>query len=54
VSTAAISLAWLLTKPNVVAPVASATNAKQVFELTQAVRVQLTRLQVLDLDRASA
>ncbi|MDY0890720.1 aldo/keto reductase [Frigoribacterium sp. CFBP9030] len=54
VSTAAISLAWLLTKPNVVAPVASATNAKQVYELAQAVRVQLTRLQVLDLDRVSA
>lgn len=54
VSTAAISLAWLLTKPNVVAPVASATNAKQVVELAQAARVQLTRLQVLDLDRVSA
>ena len=38
----------------VVAPVASATNAKQVYELAQAARVQLTRNQVLDLDRASA
>jgi aryl-alcohol dehydrogenase-like predicted oxidoreductase len=54
VSSAAIALAWLLAKPNVVAPVASATNAKQVYELAQAARVQLTRNQVLDLDRASA
>ncbi|WP_423923667.1 aldo/keto reductase [Frigoribacterium sp. 2-23] len=54
VSTGAVALAWLLTKPNVVAPVASATNAKQVFELAQAARVQLTRLQVLELDRLSA
>jgi aryl-alcohol dehydrogenase-like predicted oxidoreductase len=54
VSTAAVSLAWLLAKPNVVAPVASATNAKQVVELAQAARVKLTRTQVLELDRASA
>ena len=54
VSTAAVSLAWLLAKPNVVAPVASATNAKQVVELAQAARVKLTRTQVLELDRVSA
>jgi aryl-alcohol dehydrogenase-like predicted oxidoreductase len=54
VSTAAVALAWLLAKPNVVAPVASATNAKQVVELAQAARVKLTRTQVLELDRVSA
>jgi len=54
VSTAAVALAWLLAKPNVVAPVASATTAEQVVQLAQAARVQLTRTQVLDLDRASS
>jgi aryl-alcohol dehydrogenase-like predicted oxidoreductase len=54
VSPAAISLAWLLAKPNVVAPVASATSAAQVAELAQAAQVRLTRTQVLELDRASA
>jgi aryl-alcohol dehydrogenase-like predicted oxidoreductase len=54
VSTAAVALAWLLAKPHVVAPVASATNAKQVVELAQAATVKLTRTQVLELDRVSA
>lgn len=54
VAPAAVALAWLLAKPNVVAPVASATSPEQVVELAQAARVQLTRTQVLDLDRASA
>jgi aryl-alcohol dehydrogenase-like predicted oxidoreductase len=53
-SVASIALAWLLTKPNVVAPVASASRPEQVLDLTAAASVQLTRHQVADLDRVSA
>ncbi|CAN5502655.1 aldo/keto reductase [soil metagenome] len=51
---ASVALAWLLTKPNVVAPVASASRSEQVHELMAAARLQLTRHQVADLDRVSA
>lgn len=51
---ASVSLAWLLTKPNVVAPVASASRPAQVADLVAAPRLQLTRHQVADLDRVSA
>jgi len=53
-SVATIALAWLLTKPHVVAPVVSASAAEQVVDLTAAATVQLTRHQVAQLDRASA
>ena len=51
---AAVALAWLLAKPNVVAPVASATSPGQVVELAEAARVQLTRHEVAGLDRVSS
>lgn len=50
---ASVSLAWLLTKPNVVAPVASASRPAQVADLVGAARIQLTRHQVAELDRVS-
>ena len=53
-SVASVALAWLLTKPNVVAPVASASSADQVEELALSTRLQLTRQQVAELDRVSA
>jgi aryl-alcohol dehydrogenase-like predicted oxidoreductase len=53
-SLASVSLAWLLTKPHVVAPVVSASTADQVLDLTAATSLQLTRHQVAQLDRASA
>jgi aryl-alcohol dehydrogenase-like predicted oxidoreductase len=53
-SVATISLAWLLSKPNVVAPVVSASSPEQVDELTIAARIRLTRHQIADLDRVSA
>jgi len=49
-----IALAWLLTKPFVVAPVASASHADQVAQLTDSATIALTRAQVADLDRVSA
>jgi aryl-alcohol dehydrogenase-like predicted oxidoreductase len=54
VPVATIALAWLLMKPHVVAPVASASHPDQVADLTAAVRVPLTRAQVAELDRVSA
>lgn len=51
---ATIALAWLLSKPNVVAPVVSASGADQVFDLVAAAGVCLTRSQIMTLDRASA
>jgi aryl-alcohol dehydrogenase-like predicted oxidoreductase len=53
-SVASIALAWLLTKPNVVAPVVSASRPEQVGELVAAAGIPLTRHQLADLDRASA
>ncbi|MCU1506448.1 MAG: aldo/keto reductase [Microbacteriaceae bacterium] len=53
-SVASIALAWLLTKPNVVAPVVSASSPRQVADLVGAVTVQLTRHQVAELDRVSS
>jgi len=53
-SVATIALAWLLNKPGVVAPVVSASTATQVPDLLAAARVQLTRHQSAELDRASA
>jgi aryl-alcohol dehydrogenase-like predicted oxidoreductase len=53
-SVASVALAWLLTKPNVVAPVVSASHPEQVFDLTAAAHLSLTRHQVADLDRVSA
>lgn len=54
VAPATIALAWLLAKPLVVAPVASASSPAQVDELMAAAHVQLTRHQLSDLDRVSA
>lgn len=51
---ASVALAWLLSKPNVVAPVVSASSAQQIPDLTAAVTLQLTRHQVADLDRVSS
>jgi aryl-alcohol dehydrogenase-like predicted oxidoreductase len=50
----AVAVAWLLTKPNVVAPVVSASNAKQVSELMKATKIQLSRHDVAELNRVSA
>jgi aryl-alcohol dehydrogenase-like predicted oxidoreductase len=50
---ATIALAWLLSKPNVVAPVVSASAADQVFDLVAAVDIALSRSQLTRLDRAS-
>ena len=53
-SVATIALAWLLSKPGVVAPVVSASRPEQLFDLMAAADVALTRHEVAQLDRVSA
>lgn len=48
-----IALAWLLTRPAVAAPIASATNLDQLRDLTRAVHVKLDQKDVELLDQAS-
>ncbi|MGW9167990.1 aldo/keto reductase [Agromyces sp. NPDC055658] len=54
VQPATIALAWLLAKPTVAAPVASATRPEQVEALLAAAGIELTRSELVELDRASA
>lgn len=49
----AVAIAWLLTRPNVTAPIVSVSGPSQVDEAMAAVRVQLTRQQASELDRLS-
>ncbi len=53
VSAATAALAWLLAKPNITAPVTSASRPDQIDDLMAAATVQLTRGQVRELDRVS-
>lgn len=54
VEPATVAIAWLLAKPTVVAPVASATTPDQVEALVVAASVDLQRSEIVELDRASA
>jgi aryl-alcohol dehydrogenase-like predicted oxidoreductase len=50
---AQVSLAWLLAKPAVTAPIASATSDAQIEELVKAVSLKLSPAEVQALDAAS-
>jgi aryl-alcohol dehydrogenase-like predicted oxidoreductase len=49
-----IALAWLLARPSITAPIASATNVAQLQDLIKATELQLTEGDILLLDKASA
>ena len=49
-----VALAWLIAKPTIAAPIASATNLDQLAELTAAPAVRLSAEDVAELDAASA
>lgn len=51
---ASISLAWLLSRPNILAPIASATSVEQLDDLFAAADLQLTPEQLSELSLASA
>jgi aryl-alcohol dehydrogenase-like predicted oxidoreductase len=51
---AQVSLAWIMAKPAIAAPIASATSVEQLTELMGALRVNLSADDVAALNRASA
>lgn len=51
---AAVSLAWLMARPQVTAPIASATGLAQLHELMSAAALHLSEVDMLELDAASA
>lgn len=51
---ASISLAWLLTRPTITAPIASATNTEQLKDLFAALELNLSEQQLKALNDASA
>ena len=51
---AAVALAWLLAKPTVLAPIASATSTAQLAESMRAIEMTLTVEEVRRLDEAGA
>ena len=53
-SPAQVALAWLIAKPTITAPIASATSAEQVREIAKATQLALTDAEVAALDAASA
>ena len=48
-----IALAWLMARPGVTSPIASATSLAQLHDLVEATRVQLATEEIAALDRAS-
>lgn len=51
---AQVALAWLIARPSITAPIASATSVEQLSDLFGAVKLQLTRDEIAKLDQASA
>jgi aryl-alcohol dehydrogenase-like predicted oxidoreductase len=51
---AAVSLAWLLTRPGIVAPIASATSVEQLKELSVSASLKLSAEAIAKLNNASA
>jgi aryl-alcohol dehydrogenase-like predicted oxidoreductase len=51
---AQIAIAWLIARPSVTAPIASATSVEQLHDLVNAARLQLDAATVAALDRAGA
>jgi aryl-alcohol dehydrogenase-like predicted oxidoreductase len=51
---AQVSLAWLMARPTITAPIASATSVEQMRDLVAAVKLKLDRDAIAELDVASA
>ena len=50
---AQVALAWLMARPGITAPIASATNATQVHDIAAATRLKLSAAEIARLDEAS-
>lgn len=53
-SPAGVALAWLIARPGITAPIASATTLEQLNELIEATRLELDRSSIARLNQASA
>lgn len=51
---ARVALAWLIAQPGITAPIASATNEKQLVDLAEAAKLKLDRASLEKLSEASA
>jgi len=51
---AQVALAWLIARPSVTAPIASATSVEQVHDIAAATRLTLAEDEITELDAASA
>jgi len=51
---AQVSLAWLLGRPSIAAPIASATSVEQLHDILKSTELKLDRDAVAELDKASA
>ncbi len=51
---AVVALAWLIARPSITAPIASATSVEQLKDLVAATTLQLSKEDVQQLDQASA
>ena len=51
---ARVALAWLLAQPGITAPIASATNEKQLADLAAAAKLKLIAESIQKLNEASA
>ena len=51
---AQVSLAWLMARPGVTAPIASATSIEQLDDIAGALNLHLSASDIVDLDQASA
>ena len=49
-----VALAWLMARPSITAPIASATSAEQLNDLLGAARLQLSANEIAQLDAVSA
>ncbi|MGA3400928.1 MAG: aldo/keto reductase [Acetobacteraceae bacterium] len=51
---AQVALAWMIARPSITAPIASATNVDQLREIMRAPEIKLDRDAIAQIDRASA
>jgi aryl-alcohol dehydrogenase-like predicted oxidoreductase len=50
---AEVALAWLMVRPSITAPIASASNPEQLSELVKAAALQFSRAQIAAIEDAS-
>ena len=51
---AQVALAWLIARPSVTAPIASATSLEQLQDIVKAAELKLSAADMAELDQASA